>query len=47
VIKEIVPALVIQYLKKEWWDDHDLWSAVAHKEWSELEISDTNMLVEA
>jgi hypothetical protein len=46
-IKEIAPASVVRYLEMEWCVDTSLWSAVACKDCSVLELSDTNMLVEA
>ena len=46
-IKHCAPASVIDYLEKEWLNDRDLWSAIARKDRSILELGDTNMLVEA
>jgi hypothetical protein len=46
-IKKIAPESVVTYLTKEWLGDRDLWSAVARKGRSVLELGDTNMLVEA
>src|ERR1700730_7661632 len=46
-IKALAPASVTQYLETEWWAEQDLWSAVIWKDCSVLELSDTNMLVEA
>jgi hypothetical protein len=46
-IQKIAPKSVIDYLQAEWLGDRNLWSAVARTDRSLLELSDTNMLVEA
>lgn len=46
-IQSIAPASVIEYLKINWLNETELWSAVFRQDRSIFQICDTNMLVEA